>query len=309
MKKENAATSGTTRLNAEFGIEDHLRIRANENGLPEIQIKNEYASATIQLHGGHASRFRPVGEEPVLWMGRNAIFQRGVALRGGIPVCWPRFCDSAEGHMLAFHGFARTSEWVLQETRALPDGRTQVVLGLPCSEETFRLWPHRFELLLGVTVGAELETELSTCNTGETDFVFSEALHTYFNLSDIRKVSVGGLEKCGFIGVPAGTAQAEPITFEGCTDRIYLDTEADCVIDDPGFGRRIRVSKTGSRDTVVWNPWAEKAQAMKDFGNDEYLSMVCVEAVNAEANAITLKPGERHRLGSTLSVEALPPQS
>jgi len=305
MEKENDATSRLARFNAEFGIENHLCFYANENRLPEIRIKNEYASAAIQLHGGHVSHFQPVGEEPVLWVSRNAIFQRGTALRGGIPVCWPRFCDSSEGHKLAVHGFARTSEWGVQTTSALPDGRTQVVLRLPCSEQTLRLWPHRFELLLSVTVGAELETVLSTRNTGETDFIFSEALHTYFNISDIRTVSVGGLEGCDFIGDPAGTPQIGPVTFECYTDRLYLDTATDCVIDDPGFGRRIRVSKTGSRNTVVWNPWAEKAQAMKDFGKDEYLTMVCVEAVNAEANAITLKPGERHRLGSTLSLEAL----
>ena len=306
MKNKNDTTSSQARLNAEFGIENHLCICANEKGLPEIRIKNEYASVTIQLHGGHVSHFQPTEEEPVLWLSQNAIFQRGTALRGGIPVCWPRFFDSSEGHTLAIHGFARTSEWILKETSTLPDGRTQVVLGLPCSEELLLLWPHQFELLLSVTVGAELETVLSTRNIGEAEFIFSEALHTYFNVSDIRMVSVGGLEGCGFAGVPTGSPQVKPITFESYTDRFFIDTEADCVIDDPGFGRRIRISKTHSHNTVVWNPWIEKARAMKDFWDDEYLTMICVEAVNAKSNAITLKPGEQHSLGSTLSVETLP---
>ena len=30
--------------------------------------------------------------------------------------------------------------------------------------------------------------------------------------------------------------------------------------------------------TVVWNPWKEKAASMSDFGDDEYPTMICVEA-------------------------------
>ena len=30
---------------------------------------------------------------------------------------------------------------------------------------------------------------------------------------------------------------------------------------------------------MVWNPWAENAAKMSDFGDDEYKTMICVEAV------------------------------
>jgi len=293
-------------LNSEFGIENHLRFEEIGNGLSAVHIENQHATASVLLQGGHVMEFRPVGEKPVLWVSRHAIIQEDTALRGGIPVCWPRFADSPEGSVLAFHGFARTSEWTVCETKELADGRTQLVLELCDSEQTRPLWPHAFELRLTVTVGTELETVLSTRNTGETEFVFTEALHTYFNVSDIHTVSVIGLDGCDFEEEPAGISRAEqvgPVTFDGYVDRVYFDTEPDCMIDDPGFGRRIRVSKTGSRTTVVWNPWVENARDMKDFGDDEYLTMVCVETVNAANESLTLKPGKEHCLGSTVSIE------
>ncbi len=38
-----------------------------------------------------------------------------------------------------------------------------------------------------------------------------------------------------------------------------------------------------SHFSVVWNPWAEKAAAMSDFGDDEFVNMVCVEAGSVSA--------------------------
>jgi D-hexose-6-phosphate mutarotase len=75
------------------------------------------------------------------------------------------------------------------------------------------------------------------------------------------------------------------------------------VIDDPALGRRIDISKVGSRTTVVWNPWIEKAQQLDDFGDDEYLSMVCVETANANTDVATVAPGGEHRLSAVIGLE------
>ena len=71
-----------------------------------------------------------------------------------------------------------------------------------------------------------------------------------------------------------------------------MDTIAAVEIHDPGLKRTIRVEKSGSNSTVVWNPWLDKAQRMADFGDDEYLHMVCVESGNVAAHKITLAPAE-----------------
>jgi D-hexose-6-phosphate mutarotase len=67
-------------------------------------------------------------------------------------------------------------------------------------------------------------------------------------------------------------------------------------IHDSKLGRRIRVEKSGSLSTVVWNPWVEKAEQMPDFGEDEYRQMVCVESGNVADNRLTLPAGKSNAL-------------
>jgi D-hexose-6-phosphate mutarotase len=64
------------------------------------------------------------------------------------------------------------------------------------------------------------------------------------------------------------------------------------------------VRKDHSRSTIVWNPWIAKARAMPDFGDDEWRGMVCVETANVGSAAVTLHPGEQHRMTVSLAVES-----
>ena len=95
------------------------------------------------------------------------------------------------------------------------------------------------------------------------------------------------------------------MSFTQETDRVYLDTQSDCIIKDPGLSRQIRISKDGSDSTIVWNPWAEKAEQMGDMGDSGYLNMVCVESANAARNNVTIPPKGEHRLSVVYSVEPL----
>jgi glucose-6-phosphate 1-epimerase len=42
---------------------------------------------------------------------------------------------------------------------------------------------------------------------------------------------------------------------------------------------------------------------MADFGDDEWIDMVCVETVNSGDGAVTLGPGETHVMRATLGVQ------
>ncbi len=39
---------------------------------------------------------------------------------------------------------------------------------------------------------------------------------------------------------------------------------------DTGYNRKLSIHRDGFPDVVAWNPWAEKAKAFADFGDEEY---------------------------------------
>ena len=289
-------------LNARFAIPQRLRFMDSTPGLPMADIHTPLATARVALQGAQVLAWRPDGMPPVLWLSGAAEFAPGKAVRGGIPVCWPWFGDRAGQ---SAHGFVRTRLWELRASALDAQGQVCLTLGLQDDAATRALWNHAFDLELQVTVGTSLTLQLTTRNTGAQAFTLTEALHTYFSVGDIRQTTVHGLDGTHYLDKVQGYApaqQAGPVSFTAETDRVYLNTTTDCVIDDADQKRFITVAKAGSQATVVWNPWADREKTMPDMAAGGYQRMVCVETVNAEPHPVTVAPGGQHRLGTTLSV-------
>jgi glucose-6-phosphate 1-epimerase len=291
-------------LNERFALADHLKLSAGRGGVAVVEIENDLAEATLSLEGAHIMAFRPRDQEPVLWLSPFAPLNQDKPIRGGIPVCWPWFGPHATDKNKPAHGFARMALWTLIDTKVVDDDATQISLELVDNEA---LWPHAFQLQMTVTVGTQLRVELVTRNTGNEAFSLGEALHSYFNVSDVTQVTIHGLENCQFIDKVDNSQrkiQKNAVKISAETDRVYLNTSADCVIDDPGFKRQIRIAKKGSQSTVVWNPWTEQAARLGDLGYQGYLRMVCVETANAADNTVTVAPGGEHRLQMVIGTQA-----
>ena len=295
-------------LEDRFGIEGEVSFAEGPNGLPVVVVSNTLAMGSLALQGAQLLSWAPHSEEEVIWLSPRARFGPGQSIRGGVPVCWPWFGPHPSEPSFPTHGFARTAPWEVIEVETLEDGSNRLGFRLLRSEAGFAEWPHSTPLEIRHTLGATLEMELRTLNQTPAPITLGEALHTYFSVSDIRQVKIEGLDGCEYLDKTDGRRrkrQSGPVTFSEETDRVYLGTAADCVIDDPGLKRRIRIKKRGSRSTVVWNPWEEKARQLGDFDENGYLRMVCVESANAEDDRVTLAPGEEHRLWVRYSVEAL----
>jgi len=300
------AASDIESLNDQFSVPDPLSFKSGPGGLVVAEIDNALASATVALVGAHVMTFQPKGHEPVLWMSKHSYLEVGKPIRGGIPVCWPWFTEHPTNPDLPNHGFARIVLWNVAATRALPDGGTELRLTLADTEETRTMWPQGFQLELVVAVGSALTVELAVTNTDPQPVTWTGALHSYFSVRDVAHAAVHGLDGCAYIdtvGPRERKVQEGPIAFVQETDRVYVDTAAECVIDDPGLDRRIHIAKQGSQTTVVWNPWVEKSKRMPDFGDDEYPGMVGVETANAEDGAVTVAPGGEHRMSAVIRVE------
>ena len=273
--------------------------------LPALVIAAPTAEARIFLHGAQLTHWRPTGAQPVIFLSEKSNFEEGHAIRGGVPVCFPWF-GPLEGE--SSHGFLRNRTWNGEEVQHLDGGLVRAVFTTESDEETRVRWPYDYAIRLTYTVGATLTMELEVESRSSDPFTFSEALHTYFVVGDIRKVVIKGLENTEYRDVLDRSefkVQQGPIYFGEEIDRIFVNTRETCVLEDPELKRRIIVKKENSDSTTVWNPWKKKAAALADFGDDEWQRMVCIETANAFENEVTLEPGQRHRMTAEISVEAI----
>ncbi len=266
-------------------IPGQVILTTGNGGLGKILVETPWSTAEIYQHGAHITHFQKKGEPPLLFMSEQSAFAANKPIRGGVPIIFPWF-GPREG--APAHGIARTALWDLVATTALPDGAVALRFRLPDAGA--------FEVECLVTVAADLSVELTVANAATEAVTFETCLHTYFEISAISNVTITGLAGVCYLDKVAGgnvTEAASPIRIAGEVDRVYQDTAAAIVIEDPGYERRICIAKSGSNSTVVWNPWIKKSKLMADFGDDEYLRMLCVESGNVANNRITLAPGER----------------
>jgi glucose-6-phosphate 1-epimerase len=272
--------------------------------MPRIVITTPLANGEIYLNGAHVTHYQPAGQSPVLFLSGKSRFEPGKPIRGGVPICFPWF-GALEGRDTApAHGFARTSQWDVTSTRSNTDGSATVDLELRGDEKYSAYWPHAFRAQYTITVGTTLAMELTIIHVHGEPFLFEEALHSYFSVGDVHKVSVTGLGGGSYLDkLQAGRELKEglsPIRIVGETDRIYLDTTETCEIDDPVWKRKISIEKTGSDTTVLWNPWIHKSKAMADFGDDEWPGMLCIETCNVGPFAVKIGPGQSHTMTAVI---------
>jgi len=271
------------------------------NDFRYIEISNTSARVKIALQGAHVFHYERVDEKPLLWLSKNSFFEKGKAIRGGIPVCWPWFGKHPTNSELPQHGFARNSVWELLEAEEIEGHTTEVLLQLQPSAESLQLWPHKFELLLAIIVGRTLTLALTTRNCDTQPFEITAALHSYLAVENIEKVYVEGLADKSFFDKVTGENRTQQGKLTVCqeVDRVYRKVDYPVTLHDQE--RTLHVDAQGSSTAVVWNPWIEKCVAMADMKDDAYKTMLCIEAANAPGDACMLTPGEEHTLTSVIS--------
>ena len=272
--------------------------RRQLDDLELIVVDHPQVKASVALQGAHLLSWKPAGEEEVLWLSGNTPFKNGVALRGGVPICWPWFGPSAQ-QGLPSHGFARNLPWALKGHDE-DDNGVVLTFALKRSDATRQYWPHEFTLLARFKLGKTCEIELEAHGEFET----TSALHTYFNVGDIAAVKVSGLGDRYIDKVKnaeEGVLSNGTETFPDRTDRVYLNAETCSVIHDDALNRNIDVTHHHNSNVVAWNPGPALSVSMGDMPDDGYKTFVCVETccVTETQKASEEKPS---RLTQTLRV-------
>ena len=261
---------------------------------PVFEISHPTCTARVALHGAHVMSWKPRGEEEVLYLSPEAVFEEGKPIRGGIPVCWPWFNAHPTDPGLPSHGIARNRFWEVVEAGEDEGGATL----------RFEMSEGPWSASLTVRFGAALEVCLESRNPGDSRIAVSGALHSYLSVSDIGRVRVLNLEDTEYldtVGDPRVLRQHGALEFRGEVDRNY-DSPAGVQLADDAMGRSLLIEKSGSPTTVVWNPWQEKARALGDLPDDGYLKFCCIEAAIANDRAVTIEPGGSHLLSTRISI-------
>ena len=277
-------------------------------GLEKIVITHPTADGEIYLYGAHVTHWKPAGAEPVLWMSPQAIFKSGTPIRGGVPICLPWFGPHPASNDAPSHGLVRTRPWDLVNVTEDASGVT-VKLRLDIAADASPSWTHAFTAEFTAHFGKTFTMTLAVTNNSGAAFQFSEALHTYFRVRNVRETSVAGLTGATFIDKKNGSTrhreEREGIVMTEETDRAYVGTTATCVVQDPHLGRRIFIEKTGSKSTVIWNPFPEKAKAQPDIGEANWPGFICVESANCADDTLTLAAGATHEISVKLRLEPI----
>ncbi|KAK7526339.1 galactose mutarotase-like domain-containing protein [Phyllosticta citriasiana] len=288
-------------------------------------------SVTILLYGATVISWKNADGSDNLWLSEKAALDGSKPVRGGIPVVFPVFGPPPANHAtssLPQHGFARNSRWeylgkstseasadpeaaaaaAAAATTAADSSSVKLDFGLYSSNlsaEARKAWPYDFGVVYSVTLGPNsLQTAVNVRNEGDKAWDFQVLFHTYLSVKDISKTQVTGLLGVTYtdkVLTPISTITEShaslPITGE--TDRVYKaipQSTTSVVVDGKP---RFDVVRDNLPDTVVWNPWKEKAHAMADFAPDDaYKSMICVEA-GAVAEWTKLEAGDTWEGGVT----------
>jgi len=290
--------------------------RIEKDQLSCWRLRNEDAEVIVAEQGAQVLSYRQGEAAPIIWLSEEAAFQAGQAVRGGVPVCWPWFGDLArnpqsvqdtyQGSQPApAHGLVRNIDWVMARSDTNDDSVTLVF----ASNRELPGWPHAVDLSLNISLDSKgLHLSLTSHNRGDTTIALSQALHSYFAISDIHQVTVEGLDGRPYIETLEDWQQRQQqgdLIFGGETDRIYLDLPSRLSLRDPGLKRQILLETRGSRSAILWNPWIAKAQRLSQFADDAWQRMLCIETANVMDDVIQLEPSASHTLSVSISAESI----
>jgi glucose-6-phosphate 1-epimerase len=180
-------------------------------------------------------------------------------------------------------------------------------LKLSDSAASRALWPHAFEARLHISMGLELDVGLEVTNTGTEPWSMTGALHSYFSVGDAKQITLHGLHGTQYVEgrlSPEKRAQHGAVIIDQEVDRLYI-SDAAVIVHDPVWERELRIEKSGSLSTVIWNPWIEKSKRLSDLPDEAYPEFVCVETVNAGEDIVTVAPASTHLLFTRLCMRML----
>ena len=223
------------------------------------------ATAVISKLGAQVLSWVPPDGKERLFLSDKAVFDGSVAIRGGVPICFPQFAEVGD---LPKHGFVRTREWSVSSERTGDDY---------------------------ALVTMEITSDESTLS-------FTGALPSYLRVAQAEEAvleGLKGLEYCDSLDGDRSALESRPeLTVDSEVDRVYFNVKRPQLLHS---GKQtLAMQNQGFPDVVVWNPYVDRCAELKDMPANGWRHMLCVEA--AATRPITLPAGEEWYGRQTLVV-------
>ena len=249
---------------------------AHLKDLPCYVLRCGQATAVISSYGAHLLSYKPAPKVEVIYLSPDAVWQEQSPIRGGVPVCWPWFGPAAAEFNSAMqklpnHGVVRTEVWQLAE-QSVTEQAVSIELRIESKTLPYLNAPSYLSLTL------QLTEEALTLRLNSDQGLQQAALHSYFTVDSVHQVSVSPLSGDYLDKVKAGercVQHQSKLKFTAEVDRVYLDTAAELTLNQEK--NTVQITQQGHDASVLWNPWQEKAAALKDLPDQGYLDFVCVE--------------------------------
>lgn len=262
------------------------------------------STVQIAMLGAQILSWR-VAARDVLWSASKAAYEPGKPVRGGVPLVFPWFGDHPNDKKLPAHGFARNLEWRIAHANNGPE----VVLETNDDATTRAMWPHAFRLRLSISFAAPTQLRLvfTVENSGDREFSFEAALHTYFSVGDVATATVHGLEGVTFTEQAAAPEAKwdprQPLAFRAETDRIFQGVPDRLELRAPALSRTVTLATRDARSAIVWNPWPAKTAKLSQMAPDDWKTFCCIETANVREHTVKLAAGAAHRMSLTITVK------
>lgn len=255
------------------------------DGLTEYEICNANRSASIRLIpelGGIVTSFIADGKE-MLYLDRQLLHQQNITA-GGIPFLFPvcgglvqdRYAYKGKEYAIPSHGFARTLPWQVLDNSFQTPG--EIKLRLLYSENTLKLYPFKFEVLLHYIVQDNALTINQTyINSSNEAMPFYSGFHPYFAVKDKKKLKFD-MNVQSYLDYTTDKVgeYSDRIDFDNAVDFVFPLEQTKpyiCRMTDPESRHVIEIQTAGEFTAMVL--WTEKD---KDF--------ICIEPWMAGPNAM-----------------------
>jgi len=237
----------------------------------------------VSTYAAHVLSWCPTLGNEQIFMGEMAeVGKPGLAIRGGVPICWPQFgnFENAEDTCKLAHGFARKTFWTL-----LRQSEDSISLLLKSDEDSRKAWAKDFEFVYTVSLGYNsMRMEMEVRNGNSSPLEFTGCLHSYWRCNSSENCAVEGLKggkfDAGIGNCFRGDAleERDSVQFVDATQTQLLYGDAGDALTLVEDGKeRLRITKSNLPDWILWNTGAENGSNIKDLQDGEYKNYVCVE--------------------------------